>query len=257
MYKLQVTVTAVLAANRLNNNITEGLIHRDNRKGWAIALKRTGKTIYHSGGTSFVSDAAHPAILPKGSSYSWQCVEPGECLLIEFDAPQTMEAAHSFQLPDNSVFESAFLDIQKNLHSNSSLGRLTCMHRVYGLLLQLLTPSQKEYVPKQKQLLIQPAVDHISQRYFDTQISNDSLAALCGISTVYFRKAFEAVHGMSPIRYLHSLRMQRAKDILSSDYDSIAQVAESVGYSSVYHFSKMFRAYTGMSPSQYAKASRL
>ena len=56
---------------------------------------------------------------------------------------------------------------------------------------------------------------------------------------------------------LHSLRMQRAKDILSSDYDSIAQVAESVGYSSVYHFSKMFRTYTGMSPSQYAKASRL
>jgi AraC-like DNA-binding protein len=61
---------------------------------------------------------------------------------------------------------------------------------------------------------------------------------------------------MPPIRYLHDYRVQRAKDILSSDYDSVTQVAESVGYNSVYHFSKMFRLYTGISPTEYAKASR-
>ena len=83
-----------------------------------------------------------------------------------------------------------------------------------------------------------------------------SLAALCGISTVYFRKTFETVFGVSPIRYLHDLRIGKAKAILSGDYDSIRQVAESTGYSSVYHFSKMFKLYTGQSPSTYAKSIR-
>lgn len=257
MDELQVTITAVLAANRLNSNVTAGLIHRHNRKCWAIALKRTGKTIYYTNGEALVSDASHPAILPKGCDYSWKCVEPGECLLIEFDAPQTLASVLSFQLTDSSIYENAFFDIQKNLHIGTATAHLTCMHRVYGLLLQLLHPAQREYASKQKQLMIQPALDYITEQYFDPNISNEVLATLCGISTVYFRKTFESVYGVAPIRYLHGIRMRRAKDILSSDYDSIAQVAESVGYSSVYHFSKMFRTYTGMSPSQYAKASRL
>ncbi|MBQ2704787.1 MAG: helix-turn-helix transcriptional regulator, partial [Clostridia bacterium] len=44
--------------------------------------------------------------------------------------------------------------------------------------------------------------------------------------------------------------------ILHSDYESVEQVAFSVGYNSIYHFSKMFKLYTGKSPSEYAKASR-
>ena len=76
------------------------------------------------------------------------------------------------------------------------------------------------------------------------------------MSTVGFRKNFQATYGVSPIRYLHQYRIQKAKDLLSSDYGSITQVAESTGYSSVYHFSKMFSQYTGMSPTEYVKQSK-
>ena len=123
--------------------------------------------------------------------------------------------------------------------------------------MQLAKASSKDYIPKGKQALLQPATDYLSEHYFDPAITNDRLAAMCGISTVYFRKSFEAVHGMPPMRYLHGLRIQKAKDILASDYGAISQVAESVGYGSVYHFSKMFRIYTGVSPTEYVKASRL
>ena len=123
-------------------------------------------------------------------------------------------------------------------------------------MLQLVRSVSKEYVSKGKQQLVQPAVDYISEHYFDPDINNDRLARLCGISTVYFRKCFEALMGVPPIRYLHDFRIQRAKDILSSDYGSISQVAGSVGYRSVYHFSKMFKTYTGLNPTEYAKTSR-
>jgi ABC-type lipoprotein export system ATPase subunit len=50
--------------------------------------------------------------------------------------------------------------------------------------------------------------------------------------------------------------LEKAKAILKSDYDTIEQVALSVGYNSIYHFSRMFKQYTGINPSEYAKASR-
>ena len=39
-------------------------------------------------------------------------------------------------------------------------------------------------------------MDCIAERYYDSTVTNTTLAALCGISTVYFRKVFETVYGM-------------------------------------------------------------
>ena len=64
---------------------------------------------------------------------------------------------------------------------------------------------------------------------------------------------FFKVYGASPIHYLSEFRIKKAKSILKSDYDSIEQVAQSVGYNSIYHFSKMFKQYVGVSPTEYAK----
>ena len=82
------------------------------------------------------------------------------------------------------------------------------------------------------------------------------LAELCGVSTVYFRKLFDSVYGVPPIRWLNTLRMERACAMLESDYESIGQIAESVGCTSIYHFSRSFRAHTGVSPSEYAKREK-
>ena len=120
----------------------------------------------------------------------------------------------------------------------------------------LAKSTSKEPIHPKKHQILYPAIKYISENYFDGNITNASLAEICGISTVYFRKTFESVYGISPIKYLHNFRIEKAKAILHSDYESIEQVARSVGYNSIYHFSKMFKQYTGKSPSEYAKASR-
>ena len=250
-----ITVLEIRAANRLRNSPVDVATRHPDRSRWAVALKREGRTYYTVCGRDVLCDSLHPVILPKGCSYSWRCTEPGECLIIEFDAPQTRDDIFSFTLPDNAFFIDSFLDIQKNLHVSTPEARLLCRSKLYSLLLLLIQTASKAYVPKAKQLRLQPAVEHITENYFDPSITNDVLAQKCGMSTVYFRKCFEAVYSLSPIRYLHDFRIQRAKDLLASDYGSISQVAESVGYSSVYHFSKMFKSYTGLSPSQYAKSA--
>lgn len=251
-----VTVLKVVSANRLYNTRAIGTVHRRSRERWAVALKRSGKTLYTINGTHVLSDSHHPVILPKGSSYSWRCVEEGECLFIEFDALQEHSNILSFTVTDNRFFINDFSKIQKMLPVSTAEDGLESVYTLYGLLLQLYKTVQKEYVPREKQQLLRPALDYIAENYYLPDITNDRLASLCGISTVYFRKSFEAVCGVSPIRYLHNFRILKAKDLLSSDYGSIGQVAESVGYNGIYHFSKMFKIYTGLSPTEYAKASR-
>ncbi len=251
-----ITVVNVMAANRFQNLAMDVPVYRKGRPRWAVALKRTGKTVYNPGENQVLSDSCHPVILPRGSDYSWLCVEAGECLLIEFEAMQDCDRLLSFRVADSSFFRNAFLKVEKCLRLSTPEAKLEARYLVSGLLLQLIRSSEKEYTPKEKQNRLSPAIRYLQERYFDPTITNDRLASLCGISTVYFRKSFEAVYGASPIRYLNNYRTQKAKDLLSSDYGSIAQVAQSVGYSSVYHFSKMFKTYTGLSPTQYVKALR-
>lgn len=248
-----ITVLNVRSANRVYNTPEKGAVHNKNRKRWAVALKRTGKTYYSVGGRQVISDSLHPVILPGGSSYSWRCVEEGECLLIEFDALEQHTEILSFSVADSSFLVNEFSNIEKNLTKGALETKLENMQRLYRLLAQLFKTASKDYYSKGKQQLLTPAVDYIAENYYRSDITNDRLAALCGISTVYFRKAFESVYGVSPIRYLHNFRIRKAKDLLSSDYGSISRVAESVGYNGIYHFSKMFKHYTGLSPTQYAK----
>lgn len=251
-----IVVLNVVSANRLYNRISESPTYCKSRRRWAAVLKSSGTTYYTVNDRKILSDCNHPVILPKGSCYSWICVEEGECLLVEFDTLVTCKTIFPFELSDTSFFVRNFYQIQKALSLDTADGRMEAFSRLYEILRQLFKSAEKEYTPKEKRNLIKPAENYILEHYFDLGITNDRLAALCGISTVYFRKCFEAVFGVSPIRYLHNYRTKKAKDILSSDFSSIEQVSESVGYSSVYHFSKMFKTYTGMSPSEYAKASR-
>lgn len=248
-----ITVTEVVDTIRLLDSPVGVNITMTDRKRWGVVLKTGGKTVYTAGGRQILSDSTHPVVLPRSCSYSWTCLEPGQCLVIEFDALQTDTELHSFHISDNGPVTRAFEKISKGLASKDPAGPLGCKQELYGLLRFLVGSAYKEYAPSGRQRLLQPAVDYMNACYFEGGITNDRLAALCGISTVHFRKTFQSVYGVSPIKYLNELRLGKARSLLGSDYVSISQIAESVGFAGIYHFSKMFRQSTGLSPSEYAK----
>ena len=254
---IKITVTNVIATNRLLKSPVGMTTYRYNRERWAIILKLGGKTFYSANKKKILSDALHPVILPKGSTYSWKCVEPGECIIIEFDALESGSDIYSFKISDNSYITNAFTKIEKSLNSKNGNFELECNYLLCGALIFLSKSIKTEYVSKDKKEMLQAVIDYISENYYNCNITNRFLADLCGISTVYFRQIFVKAYGISPIKYLHNFRINKAKSILKSDFESITQVAESVGYNSIYHFSKMFKDYTGKSPTEYAKASRI
>ena len=81
----------------------------------------------------------------------------------------------------------------------------------------------ERYIPNHKRNRLQPVIDYISLHYSDN-IKNDTLAALAGMSTVYFRKQFTDLFGISPIAYIKNLRIEKAKEMLKSDYATLTDL---------------------------------
>ena len=253
---MDLTITEVISTIRLSNSPVGTKNLRKNREHWGLALKLRGKTYYTSEDNRILSDGNHPVLLPRGSSYSWTCVEPGECIIVEFDALETCDAVLPFAVSDNRPLIRGYARLESLLSRKEPGWEMECRQQMYGLLLCITRGKQRDYVPREQQSRLEPAVRYMMLQYYDRRITNDMLAELCGVSTVYFRKLFDSVYGVPPIRWLNTLRMERACAMLESDYESIGQIAESVGCASIYHFSRAFRAHTGVSPSEYAKREK-
>lgn len=76
----------------------------------------------------------------------------------------------------------------------------------------------------------------------------DELAGDCCLSKSRFSHLFREVTGRSPHEFILSLRMEKAKELLTTDM-SIKEVAAAVGFEDQNYFSRMFRKYTGAAPS--------
>ncbi|MBQ7897725.1 MAG: helix-turn-helix domain-containing protein [Clostridia bacterium] len=87
---------------------------------------------------------------------------------------------------------------------------------------------------------------------FDSPISVEGIAAAAGIEKSYFYKIFVKEMGISPIKYLTDIRINKAKALIKSGIHFKA-VATAVGINDIYYFSKLFTKSVGMTPSEYRK----
>ena len=223
---------------------------RNNRRQWAIVIKYEGETVYISNEKQFLSDIGHIVILPKGCSYNWQCTKSGHYCIIEFESDRTFCEPISFSVKNSEKILKMFKDLEHKRNLKKSMVEVESIRDVYSIILALTQAAPERYISTEKQQKITTAVEYISQ-HFNEQLTNDRIAAVSGMSTVYFRKLFAEIMGVSPITYVHNLRIKKAKEMLKSDYGTLSDLALILGYSSLYDFSRDFKKRTGIPPSKY------
>lgn len=221
-----------------------------NRARWAIVLKYEGETVYTASGKAIVSNPSHMVILPHGCSYEWLCRRAGHYSIVEFDAELMHPEPLSFYVKNHERFLNIFKSMEYQRNLKKPLAEQESIRDTYTLLLMLAQTEREAYLPTEKQQKIAPALDYISQNY-DKPVTNEALAEMTGMSTVYFRKLFTEIMGISPIAYVHELRIRKAKEMLRSDHGTLTDVALSLGYANLYDFSRDFKRHTGVAPSQY------
>lgn len=225
-------------------------IKRKDRPSWAVVIKYEGETVYTSNGKKFLSDMNHIVILPKGSAYDWECTKSGHYTIIEFDSQSTYGEPMSVTVKSVDKILKMFKDLEYSRSFKNPTGKIESIRDTYSILLALCQNDSAPYLPTEKQQKINVALEYISKHYSES-ITNDALAAAGGMSTVYFRKLFTKIMGISPIAFARKFRIEKAKEMLKSDYGTLSDIATSLGYASLYDFSRDFKKHTGVPPSKY------
>jgi transcriptional regulator GlxA family with amidase domain len=80
-----------------------------------------------------------------------------------------------------------------------------------------------------------------------------TMVRLSGLSERTFARRFGKATGMSPLDYVHALRLEEAKQILETSDLPVEAVALEVGYQDNGFFGRLFRRRIGMTPAQYRR----
>jgi AraC-like DNA-binding protein len=104
-------------------------------------------------------------------------------------------------------------------------------------------------------LRMRPVIEYIGE-HFCEKIYIEKLAGMLDVSPDYFTKMFRDSIGKTPIDYINGLRINRAMQILADTDDSMADIADEIGFCNPNYFHKIFKQYIDMSPLAYRKSTR-
>ena len=150
--------------------------------------------------------------------------------------------------PDSDLVGDLFR--QTLHHSDEGASLLRQRATLLSIFAALADNTAKEYPSP-----IDKAMAYLS-RHVEQNPSIPTLAALCHMSEVNFRRLFKKRTGVSPAVYRTALRLQRAASYLSYGDVSVLEITDALGYATVSHFIKEFKQKYGLPPLQYRKKTR-
>lgn len=101
-----------------------------------------------------------------------------------------------------------------------------------------------------KSLRLVQAVKQRAENDFRENISINLLAKEFKVTPNHLTRTFRMIVGITPLEYVHRLRLEEAYKLLSTTAMNVSEVAESVGFSDANYFSRLFNKKMGMPPSK-------
>ena len=92
--------------------------------------------------------------------------------------------------------------------------------------------------------------------HYDRPSPVAAMIELSDLSERSFNRRFKRATGLAPMEYVHTLRLEEAKQLLESGEDPVEAVAQQVGYEDAAFFGRLFRRKVGVTPAQYRKRFR-
>ena len=91
---------------------------------------------------------------------------------------------------------------------------------------------------------------------YDEPLRLEDLSAEAALTSWHFLRAFRLAFGETPHDYLTRVRLERARDLLTTTSRPVTEICLDVGFSSLGSFSTLFRRETGLSPQQFRREVR-
>lgn len=122
---------------------------------------------------------------------------------------------------------------------------LSTFYSIMSLITLTITNRDMEITP------ITTAMNYLHNHFTDPDLSVLTLCDIAQLSDTWFRKLFIKYYHTTPRKYINSMRINYAKELLRSHYYNVEEVAEMSGFENAKYFSLLFKQFTGYSPSEY------
>lgn len=83
-----------------------------------------------------------------------------------------------------------------------------------------------------------------------------AMVRLSGLAERTFKRRFVAATGLSPLDYVHTLRIEEAKQMLETSEAPVEAIAQDIGYEDAAFFGRLFRRKVALTPAQYRRRFR-
>lgn len=93
-------------------------------------------------------------------------------------------------------------------------------------------------------------------KHYERRSPVEAMIGRSGLAPRTFARRFRAATGYTPIKYVQTLRVEEAKQMLEATDDAVDDIANSVGYDDPRSFRRLFKRVTGINPRRYRQRFR-
>jgi AraC-like DNA-binding protein len=176
---------------------------------------------------------------------------------ISFDGPQAYELMHVSSFTVGAPYLRQIMNTEldytlRQLHlvqKPDARRQIEIVSLLYRMFSQMIRPDSA-LKPAGQDVWLPRSVVYMQTHYME-RITVQDVADYMSLHRGYFSKVFTERMGLSPIKYLHKLRMDKAAELLREGTLSIEEVALTLGYPDPYSFNHAFSKYHGMPPGKW------
>ncbi|WP_170311681.1 AraC family transcriptional regulator [Vallitalea okinawensis] len=97
---------------------------------------------------------------------------------------------------------------------------------------------------------IKHVLNYINKHYTE-HINISQLCSMVQLSRGHFTKIFKHTTGKTPVEHINQVRIEHAKDLLTSTTLPIKDLSRQIGFNDEFYFTRVFKQYEGCSPLEY------
>lgn len=219
-----------------------------------LAIVYEGSFLVTEDGKSFTVSSAEGFLFRKGVLYERRVLSPVTLFLFRFfdDVISLPRQTVRFLDRERLLSTCRLLDATFSMSTDS----FTYWESLFSdILTQYAIENAQAPISCAGDKRINGAIEYIKLHY-DSKLSLYSLADSLSLSYAQFHRLFKKQLGTTPERYLIGIRMEKARELLSSTDLSVERISYSCGFENCYYFSLAFKKHTNLSPTAYRKQHR-
>lgn len=151
-----------------------------------------------------------------------------------------------------------YFDAANQINNSETISEICEIIGRYCLRLSTALDAKNNALNVQKhKRLVDGVKEYVLANYSNPALSLEAAADVVKLSPGYLGKVFKSVARISFNDYLSSVRIEKAKQLLTTTGEPASRICEKVGVFNVTYFSTLFKKTQGMTPSQYRERANL